>query len=171
MAAPRKGGRKSIADMVPDLATEPAAIPPRSDEPTTSSNQEAETPRVHEAETSIRTDAVESVGHEAVTSRSPEPTTSGDREDVKPLRRNAATNRRQAAARPVRRAPSAGDAVALTVRFDPDEYTDIDEWLISLRRELGRRKLDKSEVVRALIQAARENAHVRKALLSILSTS
>ncbi|TLP66531.1 hypothetical protein [Microbispora triticiradicis] len=78
--------------------------------------------------------------------------------------------RQRTSARPRRGAPAAADAVALTVRFAPDEYTDIDEWLLSLRRELGRTKLDKSEVVRALLQAARERADVRRALLAILKS-
>ncbi|GAB3154922.1 hypothetical protein [Microbispora hainanensis] len=78
------------------------------------------------------------------------------------------TTRSRPQARSRRGAPAVADAVALTVRFDPDEYTEIDEWLLSLRRELGRTKLDKSEVVRALLQAARERADVRRALLGIL---
>lgn len=62
------------------------------------------------------------------------------------------------------------NAVALTVRFDPEEYDDLEDWITALRRELGWRKLDKSLVVRALLSTAQSRADVRRALMSTLKT-
>lgn len=61
--------------------------------------------------------------------------------------------------------------MAWTVRYDPDESLAIDTWLLGIRRELGRARLDKSEVIRALVKAARDRPEVREALLDELSTS
>lgn len=134
-----------------------------------------------------RSDVETPVRREAVTSRRREPTASRSRaavkperrdepeqeqpvEPVKPVRRATTTPKRRDVTKSRRRAPSVEDSVALTVRFDPDEYNEIDEWLLSLRRELGRARLDKSEVVRALLLAARERADVRRALLALLKS-
>lgn len=65
-------------------------------------------------------------------------------------------------------APTAATGTAFTVRFDPDESDEIDLWVLRLRRELGRRQLNKSEVVRALLDAARTDDGVREALLARL---
>jgi hypothetical protein len=72
------------------------------------------------------------------------------------------TRRRTGGRRP---APRAADAVALTVRFEPEESDDVDAFLLELRREAGRRRLDKSEAVRELLRLAREHEPTRKALI------
>jgi type II secretory pathway component PulM len=66
-----------------------------------------------------------------------------------------------------RSAPVAAEAVALTVRFDPAEFDDIGDWIADVGDELGW-TVDKAEVVRALIDAARTRTAVRKALLTVL---
>jgi hypothetical protein len=71
-------------------------------------------------------------------------------------------HRRTAARRP---APRAADAVALTVRFDPEESDDVDDFLREVRREAGLRRLDKAEAVRELLRLAREHEPTRKALI------
>jgi hypothetical protein len=68
-------------------------------------------------------------------------------------------------------APAAAEAVAFTVRFDPAEAIEIDDWVMGLRRELGRGRLDKSEVVRALLTIARENQTIQRSLLRALGRS
>ncbi|WP_329404998.1 hypothetical protein [Streptomyces melanogenes] len=64
-----------------------------------------------------------------------------------------------------RPAPRAADAVALTVRFEPEESDEVDDFLRDLRREAGRRRLDKAEAVRELLRLAREHEPTRKALI------
>ena len=66
-------------------------------------------------------------------------------------------------------APVAADAVAFTLRMTPSDAADLDEWVLSLRRDLGRTRLDKSEVLRALLTLARDRPDLRKALLDSLS--
>lgn len=59
--------------------------------------------------------------------------------------------------RPARRpAPRVANAVALTVRFDPDEVPQIDALILQLRIETGTR-VDKSEVVRELLRMAQDD--------------
>ncbi len=83
---------------------------------------------------------------------------------VAPRRHDATTPK--APPRPRRRgAPRAEDAVALTVRFDPEESEEIDLLVLELRREAGRRRLDKAEVVRELLRLTQEHAGTRRALL------
>jgi hypothetical protein len=89
----------------------------------------------------------------------------GEQDGTEPPRiRDVTTPRR-------RGAPSVAGAVAFTVRFDPDEALANDELVLSLRRELRRSRLDKAEVVRALLRAARTREDVRHALLDELVTS
>lgn len=64
-----------------------------------------------------------------------------------------------------RPAPRAADAVALTVRFDPEESDDVDDFLREVRRAAGLRRLDKAEAVRELLRLAREHEPTRKALI------
>lgn len=65
-------------------------------------------------------------------------------------------------------APRADEAVPTTIRFHPDEAAEIDAWLISLRRVVGRR-VDKSEAVRELLRMARlPDSQVRKTLIKRL---
>ncbi|MFI7632408.1 hypothetical protein [Microbispora rosea] len=181
--------RKSIADLIADdEPPQPPAIPRRAPEPAPAESRpdaepeeaaqapspDVETSRLHDGVTPVRRDVTKPRGHDAMTSgshdvetpRSQDATEARDRDVATPRK----TTRPRTPARSRRGAPAAAEAVALTVRFDPDEYTEIDEWLLTLRRELGRTKLDKSEVVRALLQAARERADVRRALLSILKS-
>ncbi|MFE7515758.1 hypothetical protein ACFU8I_31700 [Streptomyces sp. NPDC057540] len=73
------------------------------------------------------------------------------------------TPRRRTASR--RPAPRAADAVALTVRLDPEESDEVDAFLLWLRREAGLRRLDKAEAVRELLRLAREHEPTAKALI------
>jgi hypothetical protein len=61
--------------------------------------------------------------------------------------------------------PAAADAVPTTVRFDPEESSRIDRFVLELRDDAGRRALDKAEVVRELIRMGMEHEPTRKALL------
>ncbi|WP_327180474.1 hypothetical protein OG599_35405 (plasmid) [Streptomyces sp. NBC_01335] len=61
--------------------------------------------------------------------------------------------------------PAAADAVPTTVRFDPEESSQIDRFVLELRDDAGRRALDKAEVVRELIRMGMEHEPTRKALL------
>ncbi|WP_224283470.1 hypothetical protein [Streptomyces sp. LS1784] len=68
-----------------------------------------------------------------------------------------------------RPAPAAADAVALTVRVDPEEASEIDRWLLALRYDARRTRLDKSEAIRELLRLARDHEPTRKALLKRLA--
>ncbi|MGW6605475.1 hypothetical protein [Streptomyces sp. NPDC055036] len=61
--------------------------------------------------------------------------------------------------------PAAADAVPTTVRFDPEESSEVDRFVLELRDDARRRSLDKSEVIRELVRLAREHEPTRKALL------
>jgi len=65
-------------------------------------------------------------------------------------------------------APVAATAIALTVRFDPDESYENDDFFLMLQRQLRRGRLDKAEIVRALVRVARTRPEVRQALLDEL---
>ncbi len=74
------------------------------------------------------------------------------------------------AARPP--APPKTDApttVAYTVRFDTTEAAAIDAMVLVLRVEAGRKTLDRSEVVRALLRMAGEDSAVRALLVRKLT--
>ncbi|MET8630867.1 hypothetical protein ABZW30_45520 [Kitasatospora sp. NPDC004669] len=67
--------------------------------------------------------------------------------------------------RPGRRpAPRAAGAVALTVRVDPAEATEVDLFQVVLREETGHR-VDKAELVRELLLLARTHGPTRRALV------
>ncbi|MFE3020448.1 hypothetical protein [Streptomyces sp. NPDC059256] len=51
-------------------------------------------------------------------------------------------------------APKAEGAVPFTVRFDPSESLEIDQWILKLRTQIGIR-CDKPEAVRELLCMAR----------------
>ncbi|MFD3431389.1 hypothetical protein, partial [Nocardia fluminea] len=53
-----------------------------------------------------------------------------------------------------RPAPAAADAVPTTVRFDPEEASEVDFFVLELRDDAGRRSLDKAEVIRELLRLA-----------------
>ncbi|WP_411073330.1 hypothetical protein [Streptomyces sp. cmx-4-25] len=64
-----------------------------------------------------------------------------------------------------RPAPAVADAVAHTVRLDPEEATDVDLFVLGLRDDARRTRLDKAEVYRELVRLAREDDAVRRKLL------
>ncbi|WP_124723842.1 hypothetical protein [Streptomyces sp. ADI95-17] len=53
-----------------------------------------------------------------------------------------------------RPAPKADGAIPTTVRFDPSESLEIDQWILELRNQTGIR-WDKAEVIRELLRMAR----------------
>jgi hypothetical protein len=57
------------------------------------------------------------------------------------------------------------DAVAHTVRLDPEEATEVDLFVLMLRDDSRRTRLDKAEVYRELVRLAREDDAVRRKLL------
>ncbi|MFI7089721.1 hypothetical protein ACIBUR_39830 [Streptomyces anulatus] len=61
--------------------------------------------------------------------------------------------------------PAAADAIPTTIRFDPEESSAIDRFVLELRDHAGRRALDKAEVFRELIRLGMEHEPTRKALL------
>ncbi|MFF7013228.1 hypothetical protein ACFY9Y_35040 [Streptomyces fimicarius] len=61
--------------------------------------------------------------------------------------------------------PAAADAVPTTIRFDPEESSEVDFFVLELRDDAGRRALDKAEVIRELLRLAREHEPTKKALL------
>lgn len=61
--------------------------------------------------------------------------------------------------------------IAYTVRFDLGESMAIDAMGIRLRMETGRRKLDRSEIIRALLRLTETDDAVREALVRELTTS
>ncbi|MFJ7250912.1 hypothetical protein ACIQWA_40630 [Kitasatospora sp. NPDC098652] len=93
----------------------------------------------------------------------------GSDDVVTPGRRDATGAKKAAPARrgrttQQRPAPRAADAVALTVRHDPTEAQELDFFVLELREETGRR-VDKAEIVRELLRAAREDDRVRRVLV------
>lgn len=64
-----------------------------------------------------------------------------------------------------RPAPAVKDAVAHTVRLEPEEASDVDRFVLGLRDDARRTRLDKAEVYRELIRLAREDDAVRRKLL------
>jgi hypothetical protein len=64
-----------------------------------------------------------------------------------------------------RPAPAVKDAVAHTVRLEPEEASDVDRFVLGLRDDARRTRLDKAEVYRELVRLAREDDGVRRKLL------
>ncbi|MGI5293283.1 hypothetical protein ACQEVF_59600 [Nonomuraea polychroma] len=120
------------------------------------------------AEAQTDDDATTSRSDKGATSRSRDATEARRHDVTKPRSREGMKPRRRDAPPPRSESPSVEDSVALTVRFAPEAYEDIDDWVRDLRRELGWRKLDKSLVVRKLLEVAQARADVRKALLQAL---
>lgn len=78
----------------------------------------------------------------------------------------APTPRRPGRSRGGRRpAPAVKDSVATTLRLDPEEATEVDLFVLALREDSRRTRLDKAEVYRELIRLAREDDAVRRKLL------
>ncbi|MEW1804750.1 hypothetical protein ACIGO7_37885 [Streptomyces virginiae] len=89
-----------------------------------------------------------------------------DQEHEEPTgRRPSRPGRSRGGRRP---APAAADAVPTTVRFDPEEASEVDFFVLELRDDAGRRSLDKAEVIRELLRLAREHEPTKKALLKRL---
>ncbi|WP_153466755.1 hypothetical protein [Streptomyces kaniharaensis] len=57
--------------------------------------------------------------------------------------------------------------MALTVRVDPAEATEVDLFQVMLREETGQR-VDKAELIRELLLLAREHGPTRRALVQRL---
>lgn len=64
-----------------------------------------------------------------------------------------------------RPAPAVQTAVAHTVRLDPEEATEVDRFVLTLRDDARRTRLDKAEVYRELLRLARDDDTVRRKLL------
>jgi hypothetical protein len=105
-------------------------------------------------------DAFARVGASQVPAAAPDP---GVDDAPAPRVRDVTTSRRRGAA------PAVAGSVAFTVRFDPAEALADDQFVLSLRGELGRARLDKAEVVRVLLAAARTRPEVRAALVDGLT--
>ncbi|MFE6189810.1 hypothetical protein ACFQ6U_35885 [Streptomyces sp. NPDC056465] len=86
-------------------------------------------------------------------------------QESEPVRRKAPAGRTRGGHRPP---PAAADAIPTTVRFDPEESAEVDQFVLELRVEAQRRNLDKSEVVREVLRLAREHEPTRRALLKRL---
>lgn len=65
-------------------------------------------------------------------------------------------------------ATTAGETVAYTLRLTPAESLDLDDLVLQLRRAAGGRRLDKSTLIKALINLTSSNPGVRDALISQL---
>jgi hypothetical protein len=83
-------------------------------------------------------------------------------QEERPARRSPRPGRSRGGRRPP---PAAADAVPTTVRFDPEEASEVDFFILELRDDAGRRNLDKAEVIREVLRLAREHEPTRKALL------
>ncbi|MEU9523693.1 hypothetical protein [Streptomyces sp. NPDC048224] len=55
--------------------------------------------------------------------------------------------------------------MATTVRLDPEEATEVDLFILTLREDARRTRLDKAEVYRELMRLAREDDTVRRKLM------
>jgi hypothetical protein len=79
--------------------------------------------------------------------------------------RGVTRTRRTTGRRP---APAVAYAVAMTVRLDPDEASEVDLFVLTLRDNTARTRLDKAEVIRELLRLAREDDVTRRKLLKRL---
>jgi hypothetical protein len=87
------------------------------------------------------------------------------REPVKPRRHEPVTSRRRFEAPP---ATSSG-TTSYTLRLDVADADEVDELRTALRRTTGRRALDQSAIIRALLTLAIDDDAVRSALVRVLS--
>ncbi|MGW1365234.1 hypothetical protein ACWCQP_48810 [Streptomyces chartreusis] len=83
-------------------------------------------------------------------------------QEQRPGRRPSRPGRSRGGKRPP---PAAADAIPTTVRFDPEEASEVDRFVLELRDDAARRNLDKAEVIRELLRMAREHEPTKKALL------
>jgi hypothetical protein len=77
-----------------------------------------------------------------------------------------ATPGRQDVVTSVSRARPSGDRTAFTWRLTADQALTMDEMTLRLKRELGRPKLDKAEMLAALVALAAESPGVFGALIA-----
>jgi hypothetical protein len=98
--------------------------------------------------------------------RAQEPATPRRSTATRPRARGVVTSRRN---RPARPDATADTTVSTTVRFDGDESMANDEMVLRMRREGRLKRLDKSEVIRGLLQLAREDPELRRRVLDLLS--
>lgn len=106
----------------------------------------------------IGSDVVTSRGHEATTSR-PRGVTSSRSHDVTAPQQSPQVRGS---------APAAATAVSYTLRLAPVDADALDDLVRALGREAGRRRLDKSELIRALLDLTRTDDDVRARLLAAL---
>lgn len=106
------------------------------------------------------------IGGDVVTSRGHEATTSRPRDVTSSRPRDVTGERRSSQVRGS--APAAATAVSYTLRLAPDDADALDDLVRALGREAGRRRLDKSEVMRALLDLTRTDDDVRARLLAAL---
>ncbi len=76
------------------------------------------------------------------------------------------TSGRQDVATPPAPAKSGDGRTAFTWRLTADQALDLDEMTLRLKRQLGRAKLDKAEMLAALVGLAKENPPVFGALVA-----
>lgn len=88
-------------------------------------------------------------------------------EEAPPTPAPRKTGRSRGGRRP---APAVETAVAHTVRLDPEEATEVDLFILMLRDDARRTRLDKAEVYRELLRLAREDDTVRRKLLRRIKT-
>lgn len=94
-----------------------------------------------------------------IPAQSTEPTTSRRHEPTGPRARFDAP------------AASSREMVQGTLRLHQDDAAEVDELRAALRRETGRRTLDQSAIIRALLKLAIDDADVRATLVRGLTTS
>lgn len=97
-----------------------------------------------------------------------EPEQQGEEQHKEPEQQAAAPARPGRSRGGRRPAPAAADAVPTTIRFDPEESSKVDHFVLDLRDQARRRSLDKSEVFRELIRLAQEHEPTKTALLKRL---
>jgi hypothetical protein len=81
---------------------------------------------------------------------------------------DVATSGRQDVAKPTARASSSQGRTAYTWRLTADQALTMDDLMLRLKRELGRGKLDKAEMLAALVALAAGNPGVFGALVAQL---
>jgi len=141
---PRRRARPSTISTIGLTGAPPAAAPvaPEPDGPTPAERGNAIESALPEPSPTPDLDVTTSRGHDVTTSRGHEPTTS---------RRHGATTSPPAVERPV----------SYTVRLSVDELDAADELVRDLRRATGRRRIDRSEVIRALLALASTDERTR----------
>lgn len=104
------------------------------------------------------------VGDSSAPEPEPETTAPQSEEPAPTLREPTSRPSTQIGRRPP---PVARGAVTTTVRFDPEEAAEVDQFLLDLRLETGER-LDKAELIRELLRLARFHPQTRKTLVTRL---